>query len=66
MYGIELGIILLSTLNCALANPSPAITSTGLLVFWRVMMVCRSRGPVAAMLVIDKMNRASESGETTR
>lgn len=39
MYGIELGIILLSTLNCALANPSQSMSSTGLLVFFRVMMV---------------------------
>lgn len=38
MYGIELAIIVLSTLNCALASPSPSMTSTGLLVFWRVMM----------------------------
>ncbi|KLU93038.1 hypothetical protein MAPG_11979 [Magnaporthiopsis poae ATCC 64411] len=38
MYGIELGIILLATLNCALANPSQSITSTGILVFWRVVM----------------------------
>lgn len=41
MYGIELGIILLSTMNCALASSSPAMTSTGLFVFWRVMMVRR-------------------------
>lgn len=39
MYGIELGIILLATLNCALANPSQSMTSTGILVFWRVVMV---------------------------
>ncbi len=39
MYGIELAIIILSTLNCALASPSPSMSSTGLLVFWRVMMV---------------------------
>ncbi|KAH8884804.1 phosphate permease [Thozetella sp. PMI_491] len=38
MYGIELGIIVISTLNCALASPSQSMTSTGLLVFWRVMM----------------------------
>ncbi|KAK0701786.1 major facilitator superfamily domain-containing protein [Lasiosphaeria miniovina] len=38
MYGIELGIIVLSTLNCALASPSQSMSSTGLLVFWRVMM----------------------------
>ena len=39
MYGIELGIIVLSTLNCALASPSQSMSSTGLLTFWRVMMV---------------------------
>ena len=39
MYGIELGIIVLSTLNCALASPSQSMNSTALLVFWRVMMV---------------------------
>ncbi|KAK3939880.1 major facilitator superfamily domain-containing protein [Diplogelasinospora grovesii] len=38
MYGIELGIIVFSTLNCALASPSPSMSSTGLLVFWRAMM----------------------------
>jgi MFS transporter, PHS family, inorganic phosphate transporter len=39
MYGIELAIIILSTLSCALASPSQSMNSTGLLVFWRVMMV---------------------------
>ncbi|KAL8298103.1 hypothetical protein RB597_006964 [Gaeumannomyces tritici] len=29
IYGIELGIVLLATLNCALANPSQSINSTG-------------------------------------
>ncbi|KAJ9136493.1 Major facilitator superfamily domain-containing protein [Pleurostoma richardsiae] len=38
MYGIELGIIILATLNCALASPSQSMTSTGLLTFWRVVM----------------------------
>ena len=38
MYGVELVIIILSTLSCALASPSPAISSTGILVFWRVVM----------------------------
>jgi PHS family inorganic phosphate transporter-like MFS transporter len=39
MYGIELGIIVLSTLNCALASPSQSMSSTGLLTFWRVILV---------------------------
>jgi PHS family inorganic phosphate transporter-like MFS transporter len=39
IYGIELGIIVLSTMNCALASPSQSMSSTGLLTFWRVMMV---------------------------
>lgn len=39
MYGIELGIIVLSTLSCALASPSQSMSSTGLLTFWRVILV---------------------------
>ncbi|KAF7564112.1 hypothetical protein G7046_g49 [Stylonectria norvegica] len=38
MYGIELGIIILGTLSCALVSSSPAMGSTGLLIFWRVLM----------------------------
>lgn len=38
MYGVELGIILLGTLNCALASPSQSMSSTALLVFHRVIM----------------------------
>lgn len=41
MYGIELGVITVSTLGCALAGQSVGLGggSTGVLVFWRVMMV---------------------------
>lgn len=39
MYGIELIIIIVSTLLCALASPSQSMNSTALLTFWRVMMV---------------------------
>lgn len=39
MYGIELIIIVVSTLLCALASPSQSMSSTALLTFWRVMMV---------------------------
>lgn len=42
MYGIELIIIMVATLLCALASPSPSMSSTGLLIFWRVMMVSLS------------------------
>lgn len=39
MYGIELIIIMVSTLMCALVSPSQSMNSTGLLILWRVMMV---------------------------
>lgn len=38
MYGIELIIIILATLAQALASNSHAISITGLLIFWRVVM----------------------------
>ncbi len=38
MYGIELAIIIFATLTQALAAPSQAMTMTGLLLFWRVVM----------------------------
>jgi PHS family inorganic phosphate transporter-like MFS transporter len=38
MYGIELMIIILATLAQALASSSTAVSITGLLVFWRVIM----------------------------
>jgi PHS family inorganic phosphate transporter-like MFS transporter len=39
MYGIELGIIILATFSCALVAPSQSMNFTGLMVFWRVIMV---------------------------
>jgi len=38
MYGIELSIIIVSTLTQSLSGPSSALTMTGLLIFWRVNM----------------------------
>jgi PHS family inorganic phosphate transporter-like MFS transporter len=38
MYGVELAIIILATLAQSLSAPSSAVTITGLLVFWRVIM----------------------------
>ncbi|KAE8155036.1 phosphate permease [Aspergillus avenaceus] len=38
MYGIELIIIIMATLAQALSSNSPAVTITGILVFWRVLM----------------------------
>jgi MFS transporter, PHS family, inorganic phosphate transporter len=39
MYGLELIIIIFATLAQALSSPSPAISMTGLIIFWRVLMV---------------------------
>jgi MFS transporter, PHS family, inorganic phosphate transporter len=39
MYGVELGIIILATFSCALVSPSQSINITGLMIFWRVVMV---------------------------
>jgi PHS family inorganic phosphate transporter-like MFS transporter len=38
MYGVELGIIVIATFAQALTAPSEAVTLTGLLIFWRVIM----------------------------
>jgi MFS transporter, PHS family, inorganic phosphate transporter len=38
MYGVELVIIVFSTLACALVAPSQSMSFTGLMTFWRVMM----------------------------
>lgn len=38
MYGFELGIILVATLNFALANPSQSVNSTAVFIFHRVIM----------------------------
>ncbi|KAI1809467.1 phosphate permease [Poronia punctata] len=38
MYGVELGIIMVSTLSCCLVAASQAVSFTGLMIFWRVIM----------------------------
>lgn len=38
IYGLELMVIIFTTLAQSLASNSPAISMTGLLVFWRVIM----------------------------
>lgn len=38
MYGVELSIIIVSTLAQSLCSPSSALTMTGLLIFWRIIM----------------------------
>lgn len=38
MYGVELAIIVFATFVQSLAAPSEAVTLTGLLIFWRVIM----------------------------
>jgi PHS family inorganic phosphate transporter-like MFS transporter len=39
MYGLELIIIIFATLAQALSSPSQAVSMTGLIIFWRVLMV---------------------------
>jgi PHS family inorganic phosphate transporter-like MFS transporter len=39
MYGLELIIIIFSTLAQALTSSSRAISITGIIIFWRVLMV---------------------------
>lgn len=39
MYGVELGIIVIATFGCSLVGPSQAVSFTGIMTFWRVMMV---------------------------
>ena len=38
MYGLELIIIIFATLAQALSSPSRAVSITGLIIFWRVLM----------------------------
>ena len=38
MYGLELIVIIFATLAQSLSSASPAISITGLLIFWRVLM----------------------------
>jgi PHS family inorganic phosphate transporter-like MFS transporter len=38
MYGVELVILIISTLGQSLSSPSPAVTMTGLLIFERIVM----------------------------
>jgi MFS transporter, PHS family, inorganic phosphate transporter len=39
MYGIELAIVAVATISCALVSPSQSMSAAGLLIFWRVIMV---------------------------
>jgi MFS family permease len=68
MYGIELAIIILATLSCALASPSQSMSSTGLLVFWRVVMVSLlfTAAPLGAGLTVSDRHRASGLAAITR
>lgn len=50
MYGVELGIIILATLCCCLISSSPAMGSTGLLIFWRIIMVSLQGWPLLPAL----------------
>jgi hypothetical protein len=62
MYGLELIIIIFATLAQALSSSSRAISITGIIIFWRVLMVrLRFRGKNKA-----NPTRVLESVVTTR
>ena len=58
MYGVELAIIILATLAQSLAAPSQAVTMTGLLLFWRVVMGIGIGGdyPLSAIITSEYVN----------
>jgi PHS family inorganic phosphate transporter-like MFS transporter len=37
MYGVELGVVIFATLGCAISSSSLALSSTAVLIFWRVL-----------------------------
>jgi MFS family permease len=45
MYGLELIVIIFSTLAQALASSSPSMDIVGLIIFWRVLMVSFAEHP---------------------
>lgn len=65
MYGVELVIIVLATFAQSLASPSPAISMSGLLIFWRVVMGFGIRGdyPVRRNLFEETVSWSSSPRE---
>ena len=59
MYGFELALIIVATLAQALAAPSKAVTMTGLLLFWRVLMGIGIGGdyPLSAIITSEYVKR---------
>ncbi|TAQ86363.1 hypothetical protein B7494_g5313 [Chlorociboria aeruginascens] len=53
MYGVELAVIIFGTLAQALSAPSSAVTLSGLLIFWRVVMGIGIGGdyPLSAVII---------------
>ncbi|GAB1200301.1 acid phosphatase pho5 [Aspergillus pseudonomiae] len=62
MYGIELIIIILTTLAQALASDSPAVSITGILVFWRVLMGIGIGGDYPLSSIITSEHRGAMMG----
>jgi PHS family inorganic phosphate transporter-like MFS transporter len=62
MYGVELAIIILATLAQSLSAPSSAVTMTGLLVFWRVIMGIGIGGDYPLSAVITSEYVGSSTG----
>ena len=37
MYGVEMGVVVFATLGCAISSSSMALSSTAVLLFWRIL-----------------------------
>lgn len=67
MYGVELGIIILATLSAALVSPSQSVSFTGLMIFWRVIMVsAKCPGPRVRVMRANNCFRVLASEVTIR
>lgn len=62
MYGIELAIIILGTFSCALVSSSPSISSSALLIFWRVLMVSPLFSRFCTQHTLSSMAQADADG----
>ena len=66
MYGVELLVIIVSTLAQSLSGPSPAMTFTGIMVFWRVALGLGVGGdyPMSAVITSEYVSVVPEVAHT--
>ena len=68
MYGLELIIIIVATLAQALSAASPALSITGLIIFWRVLMGVGIGGdyPLSSVITSEYVPRSGGGGSGGR